>query len=174
MLTWPFTTEATLLVQGIGFWLGVVGIILGLIGFGLTLSQLRKTVAATAAVKEELSRVKASLHIYDANHELAKATQALQSAKKHLVRKEWTELAQDYADLIASMHIVLSLGVEGVERYAKAIMICKEYGNKICERIEGVDPNSVNIDIAKTGSAIREHEQLVSSLNILLQGRALS
>jgi hypothetical protein len=151
----------------------VVGFPLGVLGLYVALKQISHNTRVTQAVSDELRRVKLQLHVYDANHELAKATQSLHSAKKHLGKREWNELAEDYDLYSRSMHIVQALQVSGLESFDERLSGTLQYANKLCERITSGEANEVRVDAAKTGSAIREHEQLISSLNIALQGRAL-
>jgi hypothetical protein len=117
LFDWPFQQSSTLLVQGWGFWLGVVGFPLGLAGFGVTIWQLRATRRVTEQVRDELDRVRSAVRTYDAYQETAKAQLALQSARKSLMRRDWEELAINYSTYLSAIHVIKELDIRDLIPY---------------------------------------------------------
>lgn len=174
MFRWPFLSESTLLVQGWGFWLGIVGLVIGVVGFAITIGQLRATKKVAEQVRDEIDRVRASVRAYDAYQETAKAQLALQSARKSLMRAEWDDLAVEYGAYLRAIHVIQELDISELAGFKEDIKKSIEYGKRLCERIEGSSNKSlINIHTGKTSSAIRDHEELLSSINVSLQGKAL-
>lgn len=84
LFNWPFTPANEQLVVGWGFWLAIAGLILTVLGFGLTLMQVTRAKSASEAASDEVERIRESLIRYDAALEVARATYALDSARRHL------------------------------------------------------------------------------------------
>jgi uncharacterized iron-regulated membrane protein len=91
-----------------GFWLGLVALVVGVLGFGYTIYQVRKTRSAAEAAQEAAERaIKESRHAVRAM--IAGGTLRWVSELRDAVRSEAWDLAarraNDLADLIAAMPI---------------------------------------------------------------------
>ncbi|MFC4593062.1 hypothetical protein [Sphingobium tyrosinilyticum] len=167
---WPFLPSNTLAVAGWGFWLAIIGLILTLAGFWITLRQLNKTKSASEAVKQEVERIRGSLDAYDAAHEASRAQYALKTVRRNLHNNLWAEVIISYEDVRNSLVILKStsnlLSKDQLDQIDSAIT----YIHRLCERIEGdLQKKANSISAVKTSAVIRQHDQLLVDINITLQ-----
>jgi hypothetical protein len=168
---WPFKPEATLYVQGWGFWLAILGTLLTIAGFGITIWQIRRSLSVAEATQREIGRIRQMVRAYDANHEVARALAALKGARKGLKTSDWAELGESYGDFAKAAFTIAQLDVEEIRQFNDKLLNSVRYAGKLGERIDGGQNGAV--DVVKTGSSIRVHEQMMMSIGIVLQGKVM-
>lgn len=172
---WPFRAQNTLHVQGWGFWLAIIGLMLTLIGFGITWAQLIKTQKAADAVRLEVKRIEVSVQSYDAAHHVSKAASALDATKRHLRNCAWSDVADSYEDFRRSVITLKEMNIPSLQSFDVAIDEANLYISRLCERIEvQVLKSNVTIDAAKTVTMIRKHGELTGSIDAVLQRELVS
>jgi len=167
---WPFNPAHDALLAGIGYWLGIFGLLLTLVGFVITVWQISKVKGAAAAVRDELERVEISMRKYDVAHEISKASYAIIAVKKHIKNSAWIDGAESYYDVRKSL-LALKDDINGIgDDYIKNIEKASLYIEKFCERVDRGEMNALSIDdLAKTNSVIRQHDQLISDIKVKIQ-----
>lgn len=168
--SWAFDPKHAVDVDGWSFWIGVIGLVISLVGFGFTIWQLRQTKSLAQAAKDESERIQTALKQYDAAQEASRASYALSAAMKHFRNGAWTDGSENYEDFrrgIASLKNNCDyLGQPIVDRIDDAI----SYVLKLCERIDKDAQNGTkSIEYAKTAAVIRQQDQLISDLTTIIQ-----
>lgn len=167
---WPFKTENTLIVAGWGFWLGVAGLLLTIVGFAITLVQLSKAKSAASAVREEVSRIRESLSQYDAAQDIAKSSYALAATRRYLSNGAWQDVSDSYEDVRRGLVQVKSSGHINDLEIISQIESASDYIQKLCVRIErGLERPPINIDVSKTRSMLRKHDELIALITSSIQ-----
>lgn len=170
IFNWPFLQSNDLLMQGLGFWFNVVGLLITLVGFGLTWRQLKKTTSAAEAAKREANRIEVTLKRYDAAQEISQAHYALRTAKRHFSNRAWSDGGESYEDVRRSL-LSLKANIEILDLdTSKSIDRIASYISKFCERIDRGDFDTASVDdFAKAKSTLRDHEQFLMEIGIKLQ-----
>jgi hypothetical protein len=161
---WPFDPNNVQEATGFGFWFGLISVLVGFIGFGLTLRQLRKTKNASEAAQLEVQRIRSSLGAYDGVQEASRAAYAL-SMTLTLVRNQmWKEAGDTYTDVRQSLMRIKTLDkISEAQKYQ--IDEAVKYIASLCRRVDSqISKGKVNIDLAKTCSVLRQHGELVSDI----------
>lgn len=136
MLHWPFQPDATLSVQGWGFWLAVLGMAISIIGFWVTLVQLARTKKATIAVSNAVRNIQFAVSKYDATIEASKADSVLESARKHFKLQEWSEAGENMDSFCASLHAIKTLQIAELRVHEAEIDTALQHANRLCERLD--------------------------------------
>lgn len=167
---WPFAVGNAPAVQGWGFWLAIIGLLLTVAGFLMTWHQFKKTQTAAAAVKVEVDRIQLSVQSYDAAHHATRASAALDATRRHLRNSAWPDVADSYEDFRRSVLTLQQLDIPELRRFADEIEDANKYIGRLCERIEiQVAKSMVTIDPAKTITMLRRHGELTGAMEIALQ-----
>lgn len=170
MWSWPFDVHNADAVAGWGFWLAIFGMFLTLLGFGITLKQLAKTKSATDAVTAEVARIRSSLDSYDAAQEASRAQYALNTTRRYISNGLWDEVLISYDDVRKSIMIIKSSSNERLSAYDSKFDAAVRYIEKLCQRIEAGSASGMTEAVkAKTLTVIRQHEQLLHDVNMVLQ-----
>jgi hypothetical protein len=135
-LHWPFAAENSGVVQGWGFWLAVVGLMLTLVGFAITWVQLQQARTVAEAVNGEVKRIELSVQGYDAAHQATRAASALEAAKRHLRNSAWPDVADSYEEYRRSLLTLQQLQIDALKIYNSDITAANKYISRLLERIE--------------------------------------
>lgn len=170
LLDWPFDLANTPAVQGWGFWLAVVGMILTIGGFLVTWRQLKQARTAADAVKVEISRIQIAVQGYDAAHHATRAATALHAARRHLQYGAWPDVADSYEEFRRAIITLQQLEIDNLQRFDPDINAANKYISRLCKRIEIEQlQGKVSVDTAKTITMIRRHGELTGSIESALQ-----
>ena len=174
-MNWPFRATSTLLVQGWGFWLAITGMAISLIGFGITIVQLRRTKKATAAVSDEIRRITFAVSKYDATVEASRAETALQAARRYVKDDDWYQAGEELEALAKALHTIIELSVPELSTHMRSIENVMAHATKLCERIDKAGRSGIpDVEKMKTLATLREHDRLPTSLRIALQRSNIS
>lgn len=169
MFNWPFTADATLDVQGVGFWLGIVGFAVTIIGFLLTWRKIANAKSVAESLKDQVLGIRVSLDRYDVSQEASKADAHLKYAQTHLKERSWSGLAASYTDFLRSLHIIRQLQVVEIEQFSENIQSTILYCEKLITRAELNVNNIMNDnDASKINSSTRSNEMLITSIKVAL------
>lgn len=166
--------ENTLVVAGWGFWLGILGLALTIVGFAVTLIQLTKTKTAASAVADEVERIRQSLAKYDAAQDIAKAGYALSATRRYLDNEAWQDVSDSYEDVRRGLIQFKVGGHINDPLIDHRIEEASDYIQKLCARIEsGLQRPPVSLNISKTRIQIRKHDELIGNITTALQREIL-
>ncbi|RYG93541.1 MAG: hypothetical protein EON58_18110 [Alphaproteobacteria bacterium] len=175
MFHWPFLPSSTLYVQGQGYWLAVVGMIISVVGFAITLTQLSRTKKATEAVSKEVKRIEFAVLKYDASIETSRAETALEAIKKGVRNGDWRQATDDLESLSKALHTLRQLEIPELLQHAASIDSIMTHANRTCERLDKAgDQGLEETETNKTLSKLREHDKIITSLRIALHRSNLS
>jgi ATP:corrinoid adenosyltransferase len=96
-------------VGGIGLLVGIFGIALTLIAFGITIWQLIQTRSASEQVRIAVNALKSRVIAFDVVTELAKATAALKESQRHVANSNWLNCIDSMAEARLSVVILSEL-----------------------------------------------------------------
>lgn len=174
-LSWPFQHNNADSVAGWGFWFGSSGLLMTLIGFGVTWAQLIRTKHATKAVAEEMERIRASLITYDAVQEASKAMYALSVAKRHLKSMQWESTADAYEDFRRALVSIGNNVSTLSDEQRRGIEEASLYIQRLCERIErDLLKNTQTVDYVKTHTRMKQHDQFAFDIQQSIQRSLVS
>lgn len=157
-------------MAGWGFWLSIAGLVLTLVGFAVTLVQLARAKSAAAAVKDEVTRIRESLSQYDAAQDIAKSGYALAATRRYLSNGAWQDVSDSYEDVRRGLVQVKASGHIENEEILDQITAASDYIQKLCIRIErGLERPPVTIDVSKTRSMLRKHDELIAAITSSIQ-----
>ena len=175
MLHWPFQPDATLSVQGWGFWLAVVGMAVSIIGFWITLVQLARTRKATIAVSNAVRNIQFAVSKYDATIEASKADSSLESARKHFRLHEWVQAGEAMDAFSSSLHAIKTLQIAELQEHELEMDGALTHASRLCERLDKVGSLGLpDNEAIKTLSSMRDNAKLLTSVRIALQRSAIS
>lgn len=83
----------------VGAWgliLGIIGIVLTLAGFGISIVQIRSAKSAAESAKEAVTQVQVRVSRYDAAVDLAEAKSSLQNARHYANLDAWPQFVSSY------------------------------------------------------------------------------
>lgn len=165
MFRWIFDPANAVQVSALGFLVGIMGIALSLIGFGLTGWQLWRTANATKAAAEAVANIKSRVATYDAVFEISRATSALRETEKYLRKQSWSEAVDSYAvfrhAVVRLSELPSAISNDGRENLKKMLRGATSLSDKL-ERsvLLGNDPS----DVAK---AITSNKKFMESLTVI-------
>ena len=157
------------MTNALGTVLAVVGLLLSIGGFTLTLQQIAQTRSDLEATQAEASRIRLSLETYESAHEASQAAYALKSAKGHMELGSHPQLASSYSDCSQSLTLIrenvadlpadLIAGIEDAETYIEGLCLKIDRGTlKVGEK-----------HIAE----MRKHSLLIRKIQIFLQRKSI-
>jgi hypothetical protein len=85
-------------VAGWGYWFGLLGLVVSIVGFGFTIYQLMLTRSAAQAAVIASEQAKKRVASYDMIFELSRASSALEATHGHIRRGDWPEVLQGYSE----------------------------------------------------------------------------
>lgn len=174
MLNWPFEASATLLVQGWGFWLAIIGTVISIVGFGITISQLIRTKRATEAVSEEVRKIQFAFSRYNAVIETSRAETSLDAARKHIKANEWDQAEVALEVFSKSIHTLRELKVREIFVHDENLSKAMSHADRLCQRLEAARPKGLPInEITKALSTLRDHDRYVTSVKVALDRSAI-
>lgn len=166
---WPFAKVNSEAVAGWGFWLNVVGLLLTTIGFILAFRQLKKTLNAADAAKQEAVRIRDAMNRFEIGNEAVRASSALLTARNYARNELWVHAATSY-EVVHDSLLVLSDSDEifGAELLTKMNKACV-YIKKFCARVEGDRlAQTQTINPAKTISVMSDHRAMLAEISRLV------
>jgi len=172
-LHWAFSTQNAAAVSGWAFWIGVLGLLISLLGFWATLTQLKKAKSEIKIANDEAERIRLSLNKYDAAQEASKASYALQTARKYFGYGAWINGSESYEDFRKSL-LTLKINAElSAELDTKKIDDAIFYISKLCEKIDRDHQKGIStVDYVKAKSVMRDHDQLITEITVAIQRKA--
>lgn len=161
LINWAFLPDSALDVAGWGFWFGLLGLLLSLVGFAITFRQLAKTKDASEAARVAVERIRNSLAVFDGANEASRASYALGTTLTHVRNGMWRDAADSYADVRRSLMRLRSIEYVALS-HQPDIDEAMNFIARLCDRIEAQkSKGSFSIDVAKTCSIIRDHDELL-------------
>lgn len=124
--------------------LGVVGLIVSLGGFWLTLAQLNRTAKATAAVQEAIVVLRSRINVVDFGSECVRAQETLTHAIRLLTSKAWKEAAISLTAAQSALH-KMSLADECSDDGKKNVQDSAQLILKKVSELETLDDGSVYV-----------------------------
>jgi hypothetical protein len=144
----------------------LIGLIVTLIGFGVTIVQLRRTKKVAEAIKSEAERIKLSLNTYDLAHGASRAQYALGTTRRHIRNGMWEDATETFEDFRRGLVALKANGAPLTDKQGSDIDAASKYILKLCLRIEqGAQRGNISIDVAKTLSIIRSHADLIDEIS---------
>ncbi|WP_294190319.1 hypothetical protein [uncultured Sphingomonas sp.] len=135
MIQWLLNPEHNALLTWIGFAIGVIGTLLGLLGIGLTLWQLKAIKSETEAARKAINSVQLRVASFDAAQECTKAKELVLGIRVSLKEQDWHQILVLYEDLIQRFlnlsHSTSSIG----EADRKILIKYTEEMAKMCDAI---------------------------------------
>jgi hypothetical protein len=173
ILRWAFDPNNAVAVSGWGFWFGLLGLVLTLVGFLFTLIQLKATRTAAESAERESRRIKSLIANYDAAQDVSRAQYALKATRNHFSNKAWAHGSETYEDVRMAILAVrdnvpnLDVGL------SSQIDLAAEFITKLCAKIDKqIHENGTPVSYVKTREVMREHDRLLVRLSAAVQGGA--
>lgn len=170
LIDWPFKESSELAVQGWGFWLAIIGLIISVVGFWITIIQLSRTKKATEFAASEIKRIQFAIVKYEATVETSRAEAFLSSARKHVKFSEWSQAGESLEALTKALHTLIELRVLELSPHAESINSVLSHARRLCERLDKAFPHGLSDgEKQKTLSNLRDHDNVITSMRIALQ-----
>ncbi|WP_312813131.1 hypothetical protein [Brevundimonas sp.] len=152
-------------ISAAGFSLTVLGVVVSLAGFAITLEQIQITNDEVAETQREAEALRKSLVIYSAAQDASLASYAIKSAKRHYLSSALQDFVESYDDFRRSI-VAIGKNVEGIPvDVTDGIDQADKYISRLCKRIEA----GSNVNQAKVLSEIRSHQDLSANIIAILQ-----
>jgi hypothetical protein len=154
----------------VGAWgliLGIIGILLTLVGFAVSIVQIRQAKSAAEAAAEAAGRVQVRVSRYDAAVDLAEAKTSLQNARHYANLDAWPQFVASYEIASEALGRVALQVTVTEERVAENLRRSRSRIAKSCNSIEkyleGAGPapakSEVNKAIRSEMAVVQEAEQ---------------
>ncbi|MFZ5705867.1 MAG: hypothetical protein ACOY5R_11450 [Pseudomonadota bacterium] len=167
---WPFEAANQAGVAGWSFWLGIIGFIVSLLGFAVTIYQLQKTRSAADAAKDEARRIEGILQRYEVASEATRASAALGTAKNYVRNGLWPSAADSYEIVRDGLLALRSEAVDLTDDHRKKIDEACAFIKELCAKIErDVQRGRQSTDVAKVVAVMSEHSILLSEITRIIQ-----
>lgn len=140
-----------------GFWVGVVGLILGFIGYKIAIAQLRQTKQAADAAREAAERTLAENKEAFERFVAAYAGRLLSELRGAVNRLEWglAELrAHDLADLLATLPT--TPGIQHDAGLTEGVRTLRAFAQRFAQKATQTPPTNFRVDVLR-----REWEPLL-------------
>jgi hypothetical protein len=102
LITWLLVPEHNALITWIGFAVGGVGTVLGLLGIWLTLNQLKLVKSESEATNRAVQAVQLKVASFDTAQECKNARDLIGQIRSHLKDDDWRSVLTVYEDMIQS------------------------------------------------------------------------
>lgn len=89
IVAWAQIPANAALLSLTSFWAGLVGLVLTLVGLGLTFQQARRAVGAAQAARDASNAAQARVLAYDVVSELARLAASLKELSRHIQAANW-------------------------------------------------------------------------------------
>ncbi len=100
MIEWLLEPRHAALINWIGFFVGLIGTGLGLLGLTIALRQLKAIKSETEASRDAIEAVQLKVASFDTAQECQKADKIISDIRTYLNKSEWTDIVKSYEDLI--------------------------------------------------------------------------
>jgi len=175
LFDWPYDASSTLLIQGRGYWLAIIGLVISVVGFAITLIQLDRTKKATKAVADEIDKIQFAVSRYNAVAETSRAETSLDAARRHVRGSEWDLALQSLEAFSKALHTLRELRVREIEPHDANLQQAIVHINRLCERLDGAEAKGLpKNETPKTLSALRDHDMLITSVRVVLDRSNIS
>lgn len=122
-----FQPDWSVTVGAISLIIGLVGLLISVGGFALTIRQIAQAKSKADVVKDAVLRLEKRASLYDVTKELERASTAIQSAAKFARREYWEETYEHCESARTSIHnCIISQNSFSYEDFG-AIEQCHEY-----------------------------------------------
>lgn len=149
--------------------ISVIGLLVSLGGFSLTLQQISQAKSAIQAASQEAERIRLSLKTYDATQDATRAEFALKQAKQYFDQNEFVLGGKSYAKCSSALAMIKK-NVDGLpEDLSESIEQADVYIENLCMKI---DRGITSLDV-KQKSEMRTHDRLIRSIQTHLQRNAI-
>lgn len=146
---------------------GIVGIFLTLIGFAISIVQIRRAKTSADSAKEAVADVQVRVSRYDAAVDLAEAKASLQNARHYANLDAWPQFVASYeiaSEALGRVALQVSVTEDNViESIKKSRSRIGKVCNSIEKYLEGAGPpplkSALNKAIRGELSAVQEAEQ---------------
>jgi hypothetical protein len=150
---------------------GIFGAIIGLIGFYLTISQVREAKTAADAARDAANQVKSKILLLDIVSELSVAGGALREAQRHLKLPAWNNAIESYLNarecLVRVSSVSQNLKPEEKDKMSKTLADISSF----CNYIERNLNEGKMIDVPKALYSCRDHVDFITELSVNLRDR---
>ncbi|WP_159983204.1 MULTISPECIES: hypothetical protein [unclassified Novosphingobium] len=169
MFDWPFNASSTYEVQGFGFWLAILGLVISLVGFAVTLGQLSRTKKATEAVSDEIKNIQFAVFKFNAVAETSRAEGFLLAARKYVKDRDWDQANDALDSFSKSLFTIRELQVPEISSHYEKLGKAMVHANRLCERLDSSSPPGLpDVETPKTLSILRDHDRLITSIRVAL------
>jgi hypothetical protein len=149
--------------------ISVVGLLVSLGGFSLTIQQITQAKSAIEAASHEAERIRLSLKTYDATQDATRAEYALKQAKQYFDQNQYEAAGKSYAKCSSALAMIKK-NVDGLpDELAEGIDQADTYIENLCMKI---DKGITSIDV-KQKAEMRTHDRLIRSIQTHLQRNAI-
>ncbi len=169
IIDWLFDPTNGPTVGAWAFLLGVFGTGVTIIGFGITLAQLRRTATNAEAAKRAAEAVKSRVATYDAVFEVSRATAALRETQRHLRIGALESAVDSYVTVREALVRLIELPspLGGEERARIGAMLSDI--TVLCDKIEAGLQRGKPPDVTKAIKSARDHGALMTRLRIVIE-----
>lgn len=102
MIKWLLIPENSALLNGLGFIVGLLGLLLSLVGFWVAWKQLRAIRTETEASNAAIKSVQVKVAAFDTAQECQTASVLIRGIRDHLGSENWQSVVTGYEHLIQS------------------------------------------------------------------------
>lgn len=151
----------------IGFSAGLMGLVIGIGGFWLTLNQIAKIKTVAEAQEEAISGLRVRLASFDAIQECANAQMFINSLRDCIQTQNGTEALVNYDKLALSFINISESGSVDGPTTGDLRQAAQRIG-KISSGLENINDDSTNFSVSKHLDIIREFHTLLMRVRFYL------
>lgn len=141
-------------LASVGSWASIAGVFISLVGFGVTIFNVRKSKSAAVAAEIAARKAQNALKGIDAISEISMAIERLEGAKSQVSQNNGLFLAELFSRvrrrLISAKDSNENLTLESLEILKTSIRRTRSLENKIYQHVE----EGTRLDILKTNKAL--------------------
>jgi len=136
--------------------------------------QVARTRTVAQAAKDEADRIHRALAKYDAAQEIARASVALETARRFVENDAWREGAQSYEQTRNSLLSIKSNVPDLTTEARSLIDQIAKYSDRLCERVDkGEFDNPSPNALAKTKAVMRSHTAHIQSIALAIRRESI-
>lgn len=149
--------------------ISVVGLLVSLGGFALTIHQITQAKSAIEAASHEAERIRLSLKTYDATQDATRAEYALKQAKQFFDQNQFDAAGKSYAKCSSALAMIKKNVDKLPDDLSESIDQADIYIENLCIKI---DKGITSLDV-KQKAEMRTHDRLIRSIQTHLQRNAI-
>jgi hypothetical protein len=173
---WITNPTNDVLLEPLGYWLGVLGFVITLGGFWIGYVKLKKIQAAADAAKMAVDSFKIKLVHYEALNDATEAGTSVRSIQRHVRNDGWKDAGETYEIVRSAIgRICTVLDPELDLVILSDVVTMNQQISALCSTIETSIYGATKPfpDKPKTLKMIRAHSDLLIKLERILRERAL-